>query len=104
MRCMTGHPISVDEVRRIAHLAHLTLDDAEVEHLALDLERILDYVSQVAALELPEAPTDAPAPPGAADPGLRADEVRPPLPCEEVRSSAPAVASGFFVVPRVVGS
>ena len=45
--------LTTDEVRKIAALARVKLEDSEVEHLAKDLTNVLDYVDV-----LSEAPTD----------------------------------------------
>lgn len=43
--------ISDDDVRHLARLSGLELDDSEVESLALDIEKILDYVEQLNELD-----------------------------------------------------
>ncbi len=91
--------ISTDEVRRIARLARLTLDDAEVVRLAEDLGRILEYVSHIAELELPAGEVV----PEGSTADLRDDSPRPGLAREQVEANAPAMERGHFIVPRVVG-
>ncbi len=101
--------ISRDEVRRIARLARLTLDEDETARLARELGDILGYVSRLAELDLAgeETPEDAPdsAPEATAEPGaLREDAPRQGLDRAEVEHEAPRMERGHFIVPRVVGS
>ncbi len=95
---MNAPVITPDEVRRIARLARLALTDDEVARLTTELVQILDYVSQLKALDLQdaEAPLDAPAV------GLREDVPRSVLEEDAVLGPAPAVARDHFVVPPVV--
>lgn len=90
--------VSPDEIRRLAALARLALDDDEVARAAEELDSILGHFAALAAIApAADAPPHASRPPAS----LRPDEVRfDPLlrPPEEV---APAWAEGFFVVPRI---
>ncbi|MBP7147699.1 MAG: Asp-tRNA(Asn)/Glu-tRNA(Gln) amidotransferase subunit GatC [Acidobacteria bacterium] len=90
--------IQADEIRRIARLAQLELDDGEVARLARELSRVLDHVAQLAELELPDADECAPE----AGP-VRDDDPRAPLPAVRALSAAPEAGRGHFLVPRVVG-
>jgi len=88
------------EVRRIARLAHLELDDADVEALTRDLESILDHVASLDELDVTSVePTafvlDAPAEP-------REDAPSPCVPNPEALANAPDSADGHFRVPRVI--
>ncbi len=90
--------IDTGEVRRIARLARLTLDEGEVLRLAGDLGRILDYVSHVSELSPP------PGGPPDEHGGLRDDAPEASLAPEDVAGPAPTFTRGHFVVPPVVGS
>lgn len=88
-----------EEVERIAGLAALALDPAELPGLTAQLDRIVGFVARLAEAEslqdLPDAP-DTPA-----DRPLREDVV---LPADLARSPAelaPEFVDGFFVVPRL---
>lgn len=96
---MSAPAISADEVRRIARLARLALTDDETARLTVDLVQIIEFVSQLKALPLPEM---APASAGAPD-DLREDRPRPGLDSEAALGPAPAVERRHFVVPPVVG-
>lgn len=102
--------LTPDEVRRIAALARLDLNDSEVERLTMELAAILEYAAEVqrvdtemvaADLRLPHA---AAAAPGATT--LRADQPAPSLPRAAILNDAPGAdaEAGFFTVPRVLGA
>ncbi len=95
---MNDPVITPDEVRRIARLARLALTDDEVARFTSDLVQIIDYFSQLKALDLPEG--DAAL--GAAPSGLREDRPRPGLEEDAVLGPGPAVEREHFIVPPVV--
>ncbi len=93
--------ITRDEVRHLADLARIELDDAELDHLAPQLSVILESVasiSEVASEDLP--PTSHPIP---VTNVFRPDVVRPSLSAEQALSGAPAVEQQRFAVPRILG-
>ena len=94
-------PISIDEVRRIADLAKLEFEPAELERFSRQLGSILDHIQVLRSAEVAEL--EPPAGSAAREPQLRADE---PLPClepEEALAGAPDRAADHFRVPRVIG-
>ena len=92
--------ITREEVRRIAALARLSLDDAEAEALTSELDAILRYVDVLRTLDTSGvAPT---AQVGEQTTPLREDEPRPSLSQAEALAAAPRSAGGAFVVPRTV--
>jgi len=93
--------ISLDEVRRIAALAHLDFSNKEYEELASQLSDILDYIEALKELDTSGvSPTSHQMESGAA---LRKDEVRPSLSEEEVLANAPKYGGSHFKVPKVIG-
>lgn len=85
---------------RIAHLARLTLADEEVTSLAQDLSGILALVERINAV-----PTEGIEPlfhPLELTARLRPDEVTEGDGRERFQAIAPAVAEGFYLVPRVI--
>ncbi|MFC7136759.1 Asp-tRNA(Asn)/Glu-tRNA(Gln) amidotransferase subunit GatC [Halobaculum litoreum] len=86
--------VDPDEVRHVAELARVDLDDEEAAVFAEQFADVLDYFA--ALDEVPEV-TD--------DPDLvnvmRADEVRDGLTQEEALANAPDSEAGFFKGPRV---
>jgi aspartyl-tRNA(Asn)/glutamyl-tRNA(Gln) amidotransferase subunit C len=94
---------SRDDVAKIAALANLELDSAELDLFARQLGDILAYAEQVQEIDTTGVPATAGVLTGhAAD---RPDEVRPSLDRDEILASAPdpAIDAGFFRVPRVIG-
>ena len=91
--------VDPDTAARLAALAHLDLDEDELERISGDLSRVLDYVDLLREVELAGP---APAGTGMATP-LRDDRAGLSLPREAVESNAPDFRHGFFVVPRVIG-
>lgn len=97
--------LTADEVRRIATLARLELNEGEVERLTIELAAILEYAAQVQRVDTESArAVDAEQPArgtadAAAESVLRPDVLVPSLPRKAVLDSD----TGFFTVPRVLG-
>lgn len=92
--------ITPDDVRKIALLSRLSLDEAEIAKFTGQLEAVLEYVDL-----LTEADVEGVEPfinAGATGNVLRADEVRDSLPTEQALANAPRSGAGFFEVPAVV--
>ena len=96
----TGARIRPEEVREIAALARLRLDDEEVARMTQDLDAILGYVAALRELDTESVEPMTHAVPF--DCPLRDDEARAPLPADEVLANAPRREGTFFQVPRVV--
>ena len=95
---MTDVELTADEVRHVAALARLGLDDAEVERLGRELTGILGHVATISALPI----TDVPPTTHSMDvrDALRADVARPGITREEALANAPdPTADGFRVPP-----
>ena len=93
--------ISREEVRHLADLARIDLDDAELDHLAPQLAVILESVASirgVAGDDIP--PTSHPIP---LTNVFRDDVIAPCLTAEQALSGAPASEDGRFSVPRILG-
>ncbi len=93
-------PIDSEEVRRIAELARLELDETTVETLRPQLQRILDYVAMLDAVDTERVPPTSRT--GDEASHLREDRVEPSAGVERVVREAPESADGFFRVPRVI--
>lgn len=92
--------ISVDDARRVAELARLGLDEAELRAVTGDLNRILERVARLSAIDVEGVEplshvTDLHT-------VWRDDEPRPGLERSEVLALAPDAAAGCFRVPTVV--
>lgn len=99
--------ITREEVAHLARLARIDLTEAELDHLAPQLDVILASVAQVsdvAAQDIP--PTSHPLP---LTNVFRTDEPRPCLPVDDALAGAPvvdgepAVEQQRFRVPRILG-
>ena len=77
------------------------LTDAELEHLAPQLEQILQAVAAVSEVAAEEVPPTSHALP--LTNVFRPDETRPSLPLADVLAGAPAVEAERFRVPRILG-
>ena len=94
---------SRDEVEKIAALANLALDDAELDLFARQLGAILAYATEVQRVDTTGVPpTSSVALESTSD---RGDELAPSLDRDTVLEQAPNanVDAGFFRVPRVIG-
>ncbi|HEX6256296.1 MAG TPA: Asp-tRNA(Asn)/Glu-tRNA(Gln) amidotransferase subunit GatC [Euzebyales bacterium] len=92
--------LSIDDVRHVANLARVALDDDHLEQLRSQLERILGYAEQIGEVATEDVPpTSHPYP---LTNVWRPDEVRPSLTPDEARSTGPAIEDGRFRVPRII--
>lgn len=81
----------------MARLARLSLSDAEVESMAVELSAVLDHIAKIGELDLDDvAPTAHVVEVTGA---LRPDEPRASLPREVALAQAPAVSGDGFLVP-----
>jgi len=97
---MSGGALGEDEVRHVATLARLALDDAEITALTPQLAAILRYAEQVGEVAADDVePMTHPL--GLVD--VYRDDVRTPgLGADEVLAAAPDPQVGRFGVPRIV--
>ena len=101
MRAVMSDPvITMEQVRHVAELGRLELDEAELETMRAQLDAVLGYMAKLQELDVSGVePTfysiEMQAP-------LRPDEVKPSLPHEEAFRAAPAEKEGGFVVPKVI--
>jgi len=92
--------ISRADVEHVARLARLSLDEAELERMRVQLSSILQYIDKLSALD-----TDAVEPTAHAVPlvnVMREDEVEPCFPREAMLANAPDRSGEFFRVPRII--
>ncbi len=94
--------MSLDEndIRKLAILARISVDNSIVDDVAHKISDILDMVDQMQALDTsavePMAnPLDAVQP-------LRADEVTETNQREAFQAIAPATENGLYLVPKVI--
>jgi aspartyl-tRNA(Asn)/glutamyl-tRNA(Gln) amidotransferase subunit C len=92
--------VSTEQVRHIAKLARIAMNDAEIERLAPELNNILGWVEQLA-----EVNTEGIEPLTAVVDQklrLRDDVVTDGNIRDEVLANAPEAQHGFFAVPKVI--
>ena len=92
--------LKTDDIRAIAHLARLHIDDDAVERYAADLSSILDLVEQMNQVD--SSSVEPLANPLDATQRLRDDAVTETDQREKFQRIAPDVADGFYRVPRVI--
>lgn len=93
--------LSKEEVRHVALLARLGLDDAQIEKLESELNSILKHINQISELDL-----DAVEPTTHSikvSNVMREDEVRPGFDLETALLNAPEREGDAIVIPRIVG-
>jgi aspartyl-tRNA(Asn)/glutamyl-tRNA(Gln) amidotransferase subunit C len=93
--------LSPDDVARLAGLARIDLSDAELAHLAPQLDVILESVARVTEVAGQDVPATTHALPLVNV--FRADVVTPSLPVEAVLAMAPRAEENRFAVPRILG-
>lgn len=98
---MSEQRITADDVRKVARLARLAMDENRLGAFAAQLEGILHYVGQIQKLDV-----------GGVEPMahvlplknvLREDIAGPALPLEKVLANAPETDGPFFKVPKIIG-
>ncbi len=92
--------LSLDEVRNVAFLARLDLEDEEMTRLAGHLNEIIGHFSKLQELDTADVEPTARVLPMVNV--YREDGVRPSLPRDSFLSSAPDASEQAFIVPRVV--
>ncbi len=92
--------LKIDDVRNIAHLARLHIEEDALEQYVADLSSILELVEQMnqvdsSGVEPLSNPLDATQ-------RLRVDEVTETDKREHFQQFAPDVEQGFYRVPKVI--
>jgi aspartyl-tRNA(Asn)/glutamyl-tRNA(Gln) amidotransferase subunit C len=93
--------ISADDVRRVAELARLQLAEAKIATYTSQLERILDYVAQLQAVDTEGVPPTTRA--VEVVNVTREDVAEATKVREELLNEAPQREGDFFRVPRILG-
>ena len=97
-------PIEEKDIAKVAQLAHLELDDAEIKLFGPQIAGIITYIEQLNELDTTNV---APAlggltPEGEKTDSSRNDEIAPSLGQEIALAEAPDPAAGHFRVPKVL--
>lgn len=91
---MSDPAVDADDVRHVAELARIELDDREIERFREEFVEILEYFDRLE--EVPDVDAE-----GELENVLRADEVTPSLPQEEAMRNADEREDGYFKGPPV---
>ena len=93
-------PISLEEVRHVARLARLELDDKELMEFQGELNSLLGHFQDIQDVDVSQT---APRPQAAALNNVWADDVtRESLHREETLLNAPVSKAGIFIVPTII--
>lgn len=92
--------LTTDDVKKIAHLARLGIDESDIESYARDLSGMLDLMTQMSELN-----TDDVIP--MAHPMDQVQRLRPDIVTEQSNREqfqmiAPQVEAGLYLVPKVI--
>lgn len=90
--------LTAEQIRHVAKLARLALDEATIEAYRGQLSQVLDAFDVLAQVPA----QDAAAPTDAHVPSPRADEVAGELPRERAFADAPQTQAGGYVLPKVI--
>jgi aspartyl-tRNA(Asn)/glutamyl-tRNA(Gln) amidotransferase subunit C len=97
---MPGPTVDKSLVQHVARLSALSITDSEVDKLAVELAKIIEYVAQLEELDVsgvaPTAHVQLERMP------LRSDEQKPCLSHEEALAGAPRVENDGFAVTSFV--
>ncbi len=89
-----------DDVKNIAHLARLEIDESNIDAYASSLSSILDLVEQMNAVDT--SSVKPMAHPMDVSQRLREDEVLEQNQRETFQSIAPKTENGLYLVPKVI--
>jgi aspartyl-tRNA(Asn)/glutamyl-tRNA(Gln) amidotransferase subunit C len=92
--------VDADTVRRIAHLARIAVDDAEVPHLQGELNAMLSFVEQLSEVDVSGVEPMTSVMP--MEMKKRTDVVNDGEIPDDIVKNAPATENHFFLVPKVV--
>ena len=93
--------IDAQTVRQVGSLAKLSLTEAQLPSVALDLQKVLDLVAVLDEVDVTDVTPLLHPHEQAMVP--RADIVQPGLTPQQALANAPAEDDGCFLTPRVVG-
>ena len=92
--------ISNNEVKKVARLARLELNEGEIEQHAKQLEKILEYINQLEKINTENIPVTTRA--IEVTNVLRKDEKKDYANVEEIIDLAPSRENKFFKVPKII--
>jgi aspartyl-tRNA(Asn)/glutamyl-tRNA(Gln) amidotransferase subunit C len=93
--------ITPDDVAKVARLARLDIDDAQVSHFTSQLAKVMDHFGDIDALDLDGV--EPMTQPYELVNVMRDDVETPTLDVDEVLAAAPAAEDRRFRVPPIIG-
>ena len=91
--------VTQDDVRHVAELARLAIDESRIESLAVELNSILGHMDELSKVDTKEIETSLTAP--TVSTPLRADSSGPLQMFAPKETFAPEMRDGLFIVPRL---
>ena len=98
IKCMTK--ITKEEVKKVAHLARLELNENEINNHAQQLEKILDYIRQLEKIDTEDVPCTTRA--IEVVNVFRKDEKKNSDCNEELLELGPSREDKYFKVPKII--
>jgi len=98
IKCMTK--ITKEEVKKVAHLARLELNENEINNHAQQLEKILDYIRQLEKIDTNDVPCTTRA--IEVTNVFRKDETKNSDCNEELLELGPSREDKYFKVPKII--
>lgn len=92
--------ISIEEILKIAKLAHLNLSEDEQARMTAELSSILDYIDQLNKVDV--SGVEPMSHVHGSNNVMREDLIAEPLPFEELKKIAPDSSGRFIRVPIIV--
>ena len=92
--------INKDEVKKVAHLARLELNENEINNHAEQLEKILDYIRQLEKIDTEDTPCTTRA--IEVTNVLRKDEKKNSDCNKELLELGPSIEDKYFKVPKII--
>ena len=92
--------ITKSAVERVAHLAKIHIEPADIDKYALDLSQILDLVEEMNSV--PTSGVEPLAHPQNIELRLRPDQVTEVDSRERFQAVAPAAERGLYLVPKII--
>jgi len=92
--------ITKEDVKKVAQLARLNLNESEISNHAKQLEKILDYIQQLEKIDTDDIPCTTRA--IEVKNSFRKDENKNFTDIEDILDLAPSREDKFFKVPKII--
>lgn len=92
--------LTATDVKKIAHLARLGIDESQIDHYAQDLTKVLDLMTQMSDTDTQHVV--AMAHPMDQIQRLRPDQVSETNQRDQFQTIAPQTEAGLYLVPKVI--